>query len=350
MESPVWITGLSIAGLSMPVSQEGESAIRHIEVQPGQEHVQFDFTALSYSPGNVLRYQYRLGAEDWSAPIESRSVHYGALAPGEYQFAVRAVDSDGAVSPSPATVEFRVIPKLWSRTWFQAMLIALAIGAIVLIQRLRASRLLEIERLRSSIALDLHDDVASNLSQITIFSEIALREAGANSRAAEPLSRIADTARETVESINDLVWSMRPSKEGDLSQRVRRFGSDVLTARRIDVDFHIPDELQRLSLDPHARRQVYLIYKEAVHNAVKHAEPTSVAISLYMSDDSLVLNVRDNGKGMEKPQEGNGLPGMHTRAASLGGALAIRTAAGQGTEIELRVPLNPPKRFRILHG
>ena len=248
--SPVWITGLSIAGRPTPVSEAGESSIRQIEVQPGQEQIQFDFAGLNYSAGNVLRYQYRLGEDAWSLPIESRSVHYGALAPGRYRFAVRAIDSDGEASPAPATVEFRVTPPLWRQPWFQGIFIALAIAGAVSVHRLRAARLIEIERVRSNIALDLHDDIASNLSQITIFSEIAMREAGPGSRAGEPLARIAETARETVESISDIVWSMRPQKEGDLSQRIRRFGSDALTSRQIGVVFHISKEIQRLTLEP----------------------------------------------------------------------------------------------------
>ena len=133
----------------MPVSEAGESAVRRIRVQPGQEQIaSLDFVGLSYAPGNVLRYQYRLGNDAWSAPIESRSVHYGALASGQYLFAVRAVNSDGEASPVPATVEFQVVPPLWRQVWFQAILLAVGIGGIVVVIRVRASRLIEIERVR----------------------------------------------------------------------------------------------------------------------------------------------------------------------------------------------------------
>ena len=177
---PVWITGVSIAGRRAPVADAGESSIRGVEVLPGQEHIQFDFVGLSYSPGNILRYQYRLGDDAWSAPIAERSVHYGALAPGEYRFAVRAVNSDGESSAAPVAVEFRVIPPLWRRAWFQLVLLVCAMAGALSVHRARAARLLEIERVRSNIALDLHDDIASNLSQITIFSEIAMRETARN--------------------------------------------------------------------------------------------------------------------------------------------------------------------------
>jgi ligand-binding sensor domain-containing protein/signal transduction histidine kinase len=345
---PVWITGLSIAGRRAPVSEAGESSIRQVEVQPGQEQIQFDFVGLSYSPGNILRYQYRLGDHAWSAPIESRSVHYGALAPGRYRFAVRAINSDGEASPAPATVEFRVSPSLWRRAWFQGILLAVALAGAVWVHRARVARLLEIERVRSNIALDLHDDIASNLSQITIFSEIAMREAGPDSRAGASLARIAETARETVESISDIVWSIRPQKEGDLWQRIRRFGSDALTSRQIGVVFHMSEEIQHLTLEPNARRQVYLIYKEALHNTVRHAQATAVEISMNVVEGDLVLKIGDNGKGMASREEGNGLPGMRGRALSLGGRLAIHSAAGEGTEVELRAPLKRKWRGGIL--
>ena len=346
---PVWISGLSVAGRAIPISDEGEAAVHRIEVQPGQEQMEFDFTGLGYAPGNILRYQYRLGGDDWSAPIESRTVHYGALAPGKYTFAVRAVDSDGGISPIPATVEFRIAPPLWSRTWFQGLLLAAGISGIVAVQRVRTSRLLEIERVRSGIALDLHDDIASNLAQITIFSEIALREAGAASPAREPLARIAETARDTVECISDIVWSIRPQSEGDLPQRIRRVGSDALTCRQIGVSFAFSEEVHHLILDPHTLRQVYLVYKEAVHNVVRHACALAVEISLSVDGPSLVLKVADNGKGfptLSSADEGNGVPGMHARAASLGGTLSICSGRNRGTEVELRVPWKKSRKSR----
>ena len=345
---PVWITGVSIAGRPAPVSEAGESSIRQVLVQPGQEHIQFDFVGLSYSPGNVLRYQYRLGNDAWSTPIGSRSVHYGALAPGQYRFEVRAINSDGETSPTPATVDFRVTPPLWRRAWFQSILLAVGIAGVVSVLRVRAARLIEIERVRSNIALDLHDDIASNLSQISIFSEIAMREAGPDSRAGVPLARIAETARETVECISDIVWSIRPQKEGDLSQRIRRYGSDALTSRQIGVVFRISEEIQHLSLDPNARRQVYLIYKEALHNTVRHAQATAVEISMSVVKGNLVLKIGDNGRGIASREEGNGLPGMRGRALSLGGCLEIHSSVGEGTEVELRTPLKRKWRSRIL--
>ena len=106
-----------------------------------------------------------------------------------------------------------------------------------------------------------------------------MREAGADSAAREPLARIAETARDTVECISDIVWSIRPQSEGGLLQRIRRVGNDALASRHIDVSFDFSEEVRHLILDPDTLRQVYLIYKEAVHNTVRHACALAVAIS-----------------------------------------------------------------------
>ena len=347
---PVWITGFSIAGRPVPVSEAGESSLGQVEVPAGQQHLQFDFVGLNYSSGNVLRYQYRLGNGAWSEPIGSRSVHYGAMAPGRYRFEVRAINSDGEASPVPATVEFRVAPPLWQRVWFQGILLAVALAGSVWVHRARVARLLEIERVRSDIALDLHDDIASNLSQITIFSEIAMREAEPDSRAGAALARIAETARETVDSIGDIVWSIRPQKEGSLLQRIRRAGSDALTSRQIDVSFHFSEETRHITLDPNTRWQAYLIFKESVHNIVRHAQATAVQISVGVAGGDLVVKIVDNGRGMAGREEGNGLPGMRGRARSLGGRLEIHSSPSEGTQVELRAPLKPKWRSRILRG
>jgi ligand-binding sensor domain-containing protein len=339
---PVWITGVSIAGLPAPVSEAGESSIGRVEVRPGQEHLQLDFVGLSYSPGNVLRYQYRLGDDPWSTPIESRSVHYGALAPGQYRFAVRAINSEGEASPVPATVEFRVAPPLWHRAWFQGMFIALTMSTAFWVHRARVARLLAIERVRTRIATDLHDDIGSSLSQIAILSEVAHQRAG-GSKAGEPIERIGALSRELLDSIGDIVWAIQPHKDhlSDLKQRMRRFAADVLSARNVEMHWSVSDSGRDLELDPELRRQVYLIFKESINNIVRHSQATEARIALRVVDRHLALEVSDNGCGIESGghDDGNGLASMKLRAARLGGELQVRSSAGQGTTVLLRAPL-----------
>jgi len=311
-------------------------------VQPGQQHIQFDFVGLSYSPGNVLRYQYRLGDDAWSTPVDSRSVHYGALPPGRYRFAVRAINSDGEASPAPATVEFRVAPALWRRAWFQGILLVLMIAGVVWVHRARVARLLEIERVRTRIATDLHDDIGTSLSQIAILSEVAHQRA-AGGKAGEPIERIGALSREVLDSISDIVWAIQPHKDhlSDLKQRMRRFAADVLSARNVKMHWSVSDSGRDFELNTELRRQVYLIFKESINNIARHSRATEARIALSVVERQLALEVSDNGCGIERRDrhDGNGLESMKLRAARLGGELEVRSAEGQGTTVLLRAPL-----------
>jgi signal transduction histidine kinase len=133
-------------------------------------------------------------------------------------------------------VEFRVAPALWRRAWFQAILIAVALAGAVWVHRTRVARLLEIERVRTRIATDLHDDIGSSLSQIAILSEVAHQRA-AGGIAGEPIERIGALSRELLDSIGDIVWAIQPHKDhlSDLRQRMRRFAADVLSARNVEM-------------------------------------------------------------------------------------------------------------------
>jgi ligand-binding sensor domain-containing protein/signal transduction histidine kinase len=339
---PVWITGMSIAGRHAAVSEAGESNIRGVEVQPGQEHIQIDFVGLNYSPGNVLHYQYRLGDDAWSTPIGERAVHYASLAPGQYRFAVRAVDSDGNASQAPATLEFRVAPRLWRRAWFQGMILAIAIGGALLLHRARVAKLLEIERVRMRIATDLHDDIGSSLSQIAVLSEVARRR-GSGGKADEPVDRIGVLSRELLDSIGDIVWAIQPHKDhlSDLKQRMRRFAVDVLSLRDVEIHWSANGSGRNPELNSELRRQVYLIFKESINNIARHSLATEAHIDLQIVKRQLALEVSDNGCGIESQNDhnGNGLESMKLRARRLGGELEVRSAKGQGTTVILRAPL-----------
>ncbi len=338
---PVWITGISIDGRPVAVSGLGESKIGEFEIRPGQQQIQFDFVAVSYASGDLPRYEYRTDAGPWSPAMQARSVHYGPLKPGLYRFEVRAVNAEGDVSPAPAVAEFRVMPPLWRRTWFQAVLVTLALGGAVWAHRARVNRLLELERVRTRIATDLHDDIGSSLSQIAILSEVAQQRA-VQGDAVEPLERIGGISRELLDSMGDIVWAIHPHKDrlSDLKKRMRRFGADVLSARNVEMHWSAFDHERDVELNSELRRQVYLIFKEAVNNIARHSRATEARISLRVEERHLRLEVTDNGRGIERfdGDEGNGLRNMKLRAASLRGELQVRSTNGNGTTVELRVP------------
>ena len=343
---PVAIGGLRIAGAARPVSELGQDEIPRFELVSGQNQIEIDYFGLGFSSGERLRYQFKLeGADgDWSAPTEERSVNYARLAPGRYRFLVRAITTDGVESPRPASVEFTILPPIFARWWFLAAAAVLLAFLVRALHRFRVGRLLELERVRTRIAADLHDDVGASLSQIAIMSEVLRRRVGRRTERSRVRSRRLRRGRGSRSTRSrDIVWAIDPRRDSlqQLSQRMRRFASDLLSARGIHLEFESPDADAAIPVGAETRRELYLIFKESVHNAARHSRCSRVGVRLGLRDGHLLLEVGDDGCGIDNSaeHEGLGLRSMRDRAKKLGGGLSVDTADGGGTQIRLQVPL-----------
>jgi ligand-binding sensor domain-containing protein/signal transduction histidine kinase len=340
------IEALQVAGVRYAVSELGTREIGHLTLGPFQNHLQVDFFGLGSSTGGQLRYQYRLeGTQNgWSAPAEQRSVVLAGLAPGSYRFAVRAVTPAGLASTEAAVVSFTILPPLYARWWFIALGAGFVLAGTVALYRFRVAQLLRLERVRSRIATDLHDDVGSGLSRVAILSEVVRQRIGretAASDVAEPLSRIAETSRELVDTMDDIVWAINPERDtlSDLVYHMRRFTQDMLGASEIELVFRAPDSSDQLTLGPDLRREVFLILKESVTNVAKHARCRRVEVDFAADRHRLHLQIADDGRGFEPSREtdGDGLASMRRRVKALGGRLEVHTAPGRGTVVSLDV-------------
>ncbi len=238
----VFIGGVRAAGTPHVISHLGQRDVGGLALRPGEGQLQIDFFGLAFGLGESLRYQYRLdGADDrdrWSDLTAERTVHYSRLPPRTYRFQVRAVRADGTLSARAATVAFEVMPALWQRAWFQALVaIAIALAAYAA-YRIRLERLLALERVRSRIAGDLHDDIGATLAQIAVLSEVVqtqIDDQHAPLRA--PVARIAQTAREAIASMSDIVWAINPQKDSlhEMVRRMRRFANESAAGARHHV-------------------------------------------------------------------------------------------------------------------
>lgn len=370
----VWIGGLHVSGLAQPISELGSTQIESLELNHTQNSFQIDFFGLDFRPGETLRYQYKLEGTDsaWSAATEQRTVTYPTLQPGTYRFLVQAVNSDGIRSEKPAIVSFRILPPIWLRWWFITLATALALGLLYSFHRYRMARLAEakraeedlgqaredrlteLERVRTRIATDLHDDIGASLTQISILSEVARQQGrNANGAMSGPLKSIADVSNELVDTMSDIVWAINPRKDTlqDLIQRMRRFASDLLSAKGIAFEFETPTFTPEIPLGANPRREVFLIFKESLANVVKHSEATRVAVELTFSAESLELKITDNGRGLEvaklanerslfsDQKGGNGILNMKRRAREMDGDFEIVSELGKGTVTTFKLPL-----------
>ena len=336
---PIMISSLRLAGVPYRVSPLGEHQMTLQPLPPDDHQLEIDFVGLGFAPGEVLGYQYRLDdGSEWSPLTSRRSVTYASLSPGRHTFSVRAVNSDGMSSPVPATIAFTVLAPFWQRWWFIG-LVALTLGLSgTLAYRYRVSRLLEVANMRTHIATDLHDDIGANLTRIALLSEVAQRTPEASS-----LVSIATLARESVGAMSDIVWAINPRREGllDLTRRMRQHASELFTLRGTALRFDAPAgaETQRLGID--VRRDVLLIFKEAVNNAARHSGCSAVDITVRLERDRLVLSIIDDGVGFDPTQDadGQGLASMRRRASRINAVLRIERAAPSGTAVVLSVPI-----------
>lgn len=335
-----YFTRLRIDGRDVPLGERGSAAIAGHVLSASSSGIVAEFVAPS--SGRDLRYQYLLdGADDrWSVPSPDLSINLARLASGKYRLLVRAVDEEGRVSRQPATLAFVVTPPLWLRWWFLAGLAVLAAAAAVALHRLRVRQILAVEALRQQVAMDLHDDIGSGLTQIAIVSELG-RENGA----AAALVETAALARSLRESMSDVVWAIDPRKDhlGDLVQRLRQVAFKLLERDGIRVDFTAPPErlLAEVQLTPDRRKHLLLLFKESAANIARHARASHVRIEITHGPGGLRLTIADDGVGFDtaSARQGHGLGSLEARTTAIGGRLSLLSTPGGGTTVDVVVPL-----------
>src|SRR5262245_18434632 len=350
---PIFLTGLAVDGAPRAVSSWGDDDIQLSDLSPTENQLQIGFVGLGFAPGESLTYQYKLeGADaDWHVTRE-RLVNYARLSPGHYRFVVRAINADGDVSRVPAAATFTILPPVWQRWWFDLAIAAVVAVAGLSFYRSRMARILEVSNVRARIALDLHDDIGSNLTKIAILSEVARqRLAGADAAAHGPLASIAQISRESIAGMGDIVWAINPHRDRlvELVRRMRQHAEQVLTVVGIKVTFVTPNEDREVRFGVDVRRGLFLIFKEAVNNVSRHARCSAVTIDLRPVGSALSLTVTDDGTGFDPdaPRDGNGLTSMRRRAEQLGGTCDVRAAVGRGTTVHAVIPLRRRRRPRL---
>lgn len=338
----VLISGIRVAGDPQHISALGQSELQPFELPWDRNSLEIDFAAPGFGPGDGLRYQIKLegGGSDWSGPSEQRRVTYANLAPGRYRFLARTVNADGVTSDATAGFSFTILPPIWQRWWFRTAAVLLISGLAYSVYRYRVSRLLELVAIRTRIATDLHDDIGANLTRIAVLSEVVRQKGHGN--ADDQLASIATVARESVAAMSDIVWAISPGRDGlnDLASKMREHAEELFSANGAALTFAAPAMAGDLRLSVETRRDVFLIFKEAVNNAARHSGCSHVNVSLQADAAALILSVVDDGAGFDtaSADQGNGLASMRTRAGRLRAKLDIFSRPGKGTSVLLEIP------------
>jgi signal transduction histidine kinase len=317
-----------------------------VRLQPDENSFSIYFSSLSYRNRGQFTYYYRLeGADkDWVKADGSQSAQYRLLPAGKYVFKVRVENLDGLANESITSLNIYVKPHFWQTGWF----ISLGLMIIAMIaygmHRLRLTKVLAVEKIRGRVSRDLHDDMGSTLSTINILSSMAKAKLTIDQKkTAEYLGKISDNSQRMMEAMDDIVWAIKPDNDTMLKliARMREFATSVLEAKDILIEFEADEALNELKPDMEYRRDLFLLFKEAVNNAAKYSKSTKVSIKIGIENHRLKLSVSDNGVGFDvkAADGGNGLGNMKRRAATLQGKVDIVSVEQIGTTITLTAPL-----------
>ena len=224
------------------------------------------------------------------------------------------------------------------KNYLFAGIVLLGILSFFVYKNYRTRQKLNLQTLRNKIASDLHDDVGSTLSSISIFSQMAQQQ----SKEVNPLlETIGESSRKMLDAMADIVWTINPENDQfeKIILRMRSFAYELLGAKKIDFEFVADEYVTKINVPMEVRKNLYLIFKEATNNMVKYAAANRASFSIKGEKNNLIMLIKDNGKGFDTSQstKGNGLKNMKKRAGEIGGQLVIESGPGKGTEIQLRV-------------
>ncbi|MDJ0841165.1 MAG: two-component regulator propeller domain-containing protein [Acidobacteriota bacterium] len=307
----------------------------------------FEFAALDYVNPSRNQYRYKLEGfdEDWIDSGTRRYVSYTNLDGGNYRFRVQAA-ADGSWGDAGLAVPVHVAQAPWKTLWFRLGVVTALAVLLWSWHRLRVSKLVEIERIRVRIASDLHDEVGSALTKISLLSEL-LREGLEPDRKAHLLERIGRLGRDAVTAMGDLVWSVdaRNDTVGSMIDRMRDFAADTFAREGVEVEFELHGLRETRRLPADLRKNLYLVFKEALTNVAKYAGASRVRVRLESSKRDFLLAISDNGRGLGKKlhRSGHGIRNMKMRARDLGGELQV-IDTGSGLDVVLTTELAANRR------
>ena len=320
---------------------------KKIDLSYDENDISFNFVGINYCDPQIVTYRYKLNEADteWNFNKQNE-VRYANLSPGKYTFSVASSNAWGVWS-KPIEVEFIINEPFWLKWWFTTLLFLIVVGIFYLLFNFRLKNIMRLEKLRSSISADLHDEIGSGLSEISILSELLKFNLKSQDELQKGLEHIGDTTRSLIERLSDIIWIVNPRKESikNMVLRIQDNYQEVLYHSDISLNILNIELLENIILSLEIKQNVYLIIKEAINNALKYSECNNIDFEVNTKGNKLCIEIRDNGKGFEEENlhKGNGLYNIKKRAEKIEANLKIDSTINVGTKIKVEVFL---KKFR----
>ncbi len=321
MDNPQLLTHIVISSVKiMDKIITSVDSLNNLTLDYDRNDISIKFAGLNYCDPKIVKYRHKLESNDKKWIVDKRNeVRYANLAPGKYRFLVSASNAWGVWS-EPIEISFQINKPFWETWWFLLIIIISISSIIVFINNYRVNRLLEIERLRTKIASDLHDEVGSLLTQISISANLINYDSEID-KIKNRGNLIRSKSKEIMSTMSDVIWSIdaRNDKLEDLIDRMQDFASTLLNEKEIVLHFNksIANPKKELKID--FRQNVFLIFKEAINNSVKHCDCSEINVNVAYNLKIFKMKISDNGKGLDltKEHKGNGIKNMKMRAEKI---------------------------------
>ncbi|MDP3148087.1 MAG: two-component regulator propeller domain-containing protein [Ignavibacteria bacterium] len=316
------------------------SSTKEIVLNNDQNFISIEFAALDLTPNQKHTFEYMLKGIDpgWVNSGSRTTAFYTDLQHGRYTFFVKASNADDVWS-KPISLSIIVLPAWWMTWWFRLLVIVAVILIGIFVYEYRINQLLKIERIRYNIASDLHDEIGSNLSSISVDGQMLLRSTSLNNIDRELSFDISKTAMETIDAMRDIIWFINPKNDAgeDIIFKMKETAARLLVGMEWSFNFSHGIRLDHFSLDE--RRNIFLIYKEVLTNVVRHAEAKKCSVDLIKESNMLDIIIQDNGKGFDvkNVKQNYGLLSIQKRADNISAKLELTSEVGKGTRVLLKV-------------
>lgn len=315
-----------------------------LELDHNKNAIRINYTAPDFTNADKIIFHYQLAGFDtsWINAGARRTVAYTNLPPGKYVFRLKAANSSGVWNEKFSTFTFIIKTPFWQSWWFR-MFVAILLATIVyLLYRYRLKQIKKLYEVRSNISRSLHDEVGATLSSINIYSDVARKKN--NDPAIEKLiDKVYDASANAMENMSDIVWYVNPVNDlvENLLVRMREYALPLLEAKSINVIFDAQHNIEELKTSMPQRHNVYLIFKEAINNALKYSQAKNINIVLEREGSNVNMKIKDDGRGFSTAIEfsGNGIKNMQFRAKAIAGKLTIESIEEKGTTIFLQFPI-----------
>jgi ligand-binding sensor domain-containing protein/two-component sensor histidine kinase len=341
----VTITGFKIYDQSLLIDSLFAKS-QTIELSYRQNFITLEFASLSFLEPERINYYYQLKGvdKDWVNAGKQRFASYTNLSAGAYTFNVKCENLSGIPCKKITSLFVIIHPSFWQTWWFKFMLVAILVLLLYGLYRFRINQVLKLHNIRNEISKDLHDDLGATLGSISILSEVAKNnmKSGLQDQTFSLLTKISRHSQEMVEKMSDIVWAINPKNESldKIIQRLTNFGQVTCASRAIELDIKTDEDSFNRVFNMEAIKNIYLIVKEAMNNAIKHSACQHLTVVFKSVPAGLEISIVDDGTGFDPlaVKNGNGLFNMESRVKEMKGSISIHSK-NNNTVVALRIPI-----------